>query len=186
MILAKAREITRADAGSLYIVETSGSENDLSGRAERRLRFKLVQNDSKKIPFTEYALPIGEDSIAGYTALHGEAIDFNDVYSIPPDRPYHFNPSFDDETGFRTRSLLTLPMKNGQGEVIGVMQLLNCKRNYASRLVTRADIEREVQPFPIRPYVWPSRWPRRRRFPMRTASSIKTFGTYSRGPCRPR
>src|ERR1700689_1431547 len=141
MILAKAREITRADAGSLYIVETSGSENGLSGRAEKRLRFKLVQNDSKEVPFTEYTLPIGEDSIAGYTALHGEAIDFDDVYSISPDKPYHFNPSFDDETGYRTRSLLTLPMKNGQGEVIGVMQLLNCKRNYAGRLLTRADIE---------------------------------------------
>ena len=43
------------------------------------------------------------------------------------DRPYHFNPRFDEETGYRTRSMLTLPMKNGRGEVIGVLQLINCK-----------------------------------------------------------
>jgi len=69
---------------------------------------------------------------------------------VPSDRPYRFNPRYDQQTGYRTRSLLAVPMKNARGEVIGVVQLLNCKRNLAARLLTRDDIKREVRPFPAR------------------------------------
>jgi HD-GYP domain-containing protein (c-di-GMP phosphodiesterase class II) len=148
MILAKTREITAADAGSLYVVETSGSENGSSGHTERCLRFKLTQNDTRQFPYSEYTLPISEDSMAGYTALHGEAIALDDVYCVSTSRPYRFNPKYDIETGYRTRSLLTVPMKNARGDVLGVMQLLNHKRNRTARLVTSADIEQEVRPFP--------------------------------------
>ena len=148
MILAKTREITAADAGSLYVVETSSSENGSSGHAEGSLRFKLTQNDTRQFPYSEYTLPISEDSMAGYTALHGEAIALDDVYCVSTSRPYRFNPKYDIETGYRTRSLLTVPMKNARGDVLGVMQLLNHKHNRTARLVTSADIEQEVGPFP--------------------------------------
>jgi HD-GYP domain-containing protein (c-di-GMP phosphodiesterase class II) len=147
MILTKTREITRADAGSLYIVETSGSENGLSGRAEKQLRFKLIQNDSRQIPFTEHTLPLDEDSMAGYSALHAEVIALDDVYA-DLNRSYQFNAQYDEETGYRTRSLLTVPMKNARGEVLGVMQLLNCKRECTAHLLTLEDLERHVVPFP--------------------------------------
>ena len=104
MILAKTREITGADAGSLYVVETRAA-NGNSGRPERRLRFKLTQNDSRQFPFAEYTLPLDEDSLAGYAALHGEVIALDDAYAVPRDRPYRFNPRYDEETGYRTRSL---------------------------------------------------------------------------------
>jgi len=148
MILAKTREITAADAGSLYVVETPASENSSLGDADRTLRFKLTQNDTRQFPYSEYTLPISEDSMAGYTALHGEAIVLDDVYRVPTSRPYRFNPKYDIETGYRTRSLLTVPMKNARGDVLGVMQLLNHKRNRTTRLVTSADMEQEVRPFP--------------------------------------
>ncbi|MGA7188989.1 MAG: hypothetical protein WBY66_10865, partial [Candidatus Acidiferrales bacterium] len=61
LILAKAREITRADAGSLYLVEDEGE-------GQRHLRFILTQNDSLEFPFKEFILPLAEDSMAGYTA----------------------------------------------------------------------------------------------------------------------
>jgi hypothetical protein len=61
LILAKAREITGADAGSLYLVE-EGSDG------KSQLRFKLTQNDSLDFPFKEVTLPLSEDSMAGYTA----------------------------------------------------------------------------------------------------------------------
>jgi HD-GYP domain-containing protein (c-di-GMP phosphodiesterase class II) len=150
LILAKTREITGADAGSLYIVETSGSENGLSGRQERRLRFKLTQNDTKQFPYSEFTLPMNENSMAGYAALHGEVIVHEDVYLIPLTRPYRFNATYDDDTGYRTRSVLTVPMKNARDEVIGVMQVLNRKRSPGIRLLTPADVEREVEPFPER------------------------------------
>ena len=75
LILAKAREITRADAGSLYLVE----DEDEGGR---HLRFMLTQNDSLVFPFKEFTLPLAEDSMAGYTALRGEVVNFADAHHI--------------------------------------------------------------------------------------------------------
>jgi HD-GYP domain-containing protein (c-di-GMP phosphodiesterase class II) len=147
MILSKAREITRADAGSLYLVEETRPDVLSGGQGDRHLRFKLTQNDSVQFPFAEFELPLQENSLAGYTALHGEVINLADARKIPRDRPYHFNPSYDEETGYRTRSMLTLPMKNGRGEVIGVLQLINCKIHPEARLTSPEVVAREVRPF---------------------------------------
>jgi|HubBroStandDraft_6_1064221.scaffolds.fasta_scaffold12481_3 HD-GYP domain-containing protein (c-di-GMP phosphodiesterase class II) len=147
MILSKAREITRADAGSLYLVEETRPDVLSGGQGDRHLRFKLTQNDSVQFPFAEFEIPLQENSLAGYTALHGEVINLADARRIPRDRPYHFNPSYDEETGYRTRSMLTLPMKNGRGEVIGVLQLINCKTHPEARLTSPEVVAREVRPF---------------------------------------
>jgi HD-GYP domain-containing protein (c-di-GMP phosphodiesterase class II) len=147
MILEKAREITGADAGSLYLVEEVHTDALSGGSDERRLRFKLTQNDSVQFPFAELELPLQENSLAGYTALHGNVINLADAHKIPRNRPYRFNPHFDEETGYRTRSMLTLPIKNGRGEVIGVLQLINCKLHPEARLTSEEVVEREVRPF---------------------------------------
>ena len=147
LILTKAREITGADAGSLYLVEESRPDVLSAGHGVRQLRFKLTQNDSVQFPFAEVEIPLQENSLAGYTALHGEVINLADARRIPRGRPYHFNPRFDQETGYHTRSLLTLPMKNGRGEVIGVLQLINCKANPEARLSSLEVVEQEVRPF---------------------------------------
>jgi HD-GYP domain-containing protein (c-di-GMP phosphodiesterase class II) len=147
MILTKAREITGADAGSLYLVEETRPDVLSPGQGDRHLRFKLTQNDSVQFPFAEVEIPLEENSLAGYTALHGEVINLADARRIPRGRPYHFNPRFDEETGYRTRSLLTLPMKNGRGEVIGVLQLINCKLHPEARLTSLEVVAREVRPF---------------------------------------
>ena len=139
LILAKAREITGADAGSLYLVEVEGES--------RHLRFMLTQNDSLVFPFKEFTLPLAEDSMAGYTALRGKVVNFADAYHIPPEMPFHFNDHYDRESGYRTRSLLTLPMRNAKGEVLGVLQLINAKNDPAARLRNEADVAAHVQPF---------------------------------------
>ena len=113
----------------------------------RRLRFKLTQNDSFEFPFQEFTLPLAEDSMAGYTALRGEVLNFADAYKIPADLPFRFNDRYDRESGYHTRSLLALPMKNAKGEVIGVLQLINSKRNLALRLRNAEDVAKYVQPF---------------------------------------
>jgi len=140
LILKKARDVTGADAGSLYLVE-----DDTHGG--QRLRFMLTQNDSYEFPFQEFTLPLAEDSMAGYTALRGEVLNFGDAYKIPADRPYHFNDRYDRESGYHTRSLLTLPMKNAKGEVLGVLQLINSKRNPVLRLRTPEEVAKHAQPF---------------------------------------
>jgi HD-GYP domain-containing protein (c-di-GMP phosphodiesterase class II) len=143
LILAKAREITRADAGSLYLIE-----DDAEG--QRHLRFMLTQNDSLVFPFKEFTLPLAEDSMAGYTALRGNVVNFADAYHIPPEMPFHFNDHYDRESGYRTKSLLTLPMRNAKGEVLGVLQLINAKNDPAARLRSEADVAAHVQPFHAR------------------------------------
>jgi HD-GYP domain-containing protein (c-di-GMP phosphodiesterase class II) len=140
LILSKAREITNADAGSLYLMEESES-------GEKHLRFKLTQNDSIRFLFKESTIPLAETSMAGHVALRGAAINLSDAYKIPPERPYRFNNSFDRNSGYRTRSVLTLPMRNARDQILGVLQLINCKRNASARLKTAADVKREVIPF---------------------------------------
>jgi HD-GYP domain-containing protein (c-di-GMP phosphodiesterase class II) len=149
LILRKAREITMADAGSLYLVEKSRGPADAGVRVPG-LRFKLTQNDSVQFAFSEHTLPLTEDSMAGYCALHGEVVELADAYRIPRSRPFRLNATFDEQGGYRTRSLITLPMKNGKGVVLGVLQLINCKRNANARLTDAAVVRRWVRPFPER------------------------------------
>jgi HD-GYP domain-containing protein (c-di-GMP phosphodiesterase class II) len=140
LILAKAREITGADAGSLYLVEEG-----IDGT--RQLRFKLTQNDSLEFPFKELTLPLSEDSMAGYTALRGEVLNFDNAYKMPRDLPFHFNDHFDKQTGYHTQSLLSLPMRNAKGEVLGVLQLINSKSDPTTRIKSAADAAKFVRPF---------------------------------------
>jgi HD-GYP domain-containing protein (c-di-GMP phosphodiesterase class II) len=153
LILTKARELTGADAGSLYLVEEAGQPSNApakSARGDLWLRFRLAQNDSVVFPFGDHTLPITENSMAGYCALHGEVIELADAYRISKTRPFRFNSSFDEQSGYRTRSLVALPMKNGKGEILGVLQLINCKRHPEARLTNASSISRNVHPFPKR------------------------------------
>lgn len=130
LILSQARRVSQSDAGSLYIVETDE-------QGTRRLRFKLSQNDSRPdIPFVEFTIPIDHSSLAGYAATEGEPLVIEDVYMLPPDVEYSFNASFDERYGYRTKSMLVIPMQNHHGDTIGVLQLLNRKRDPAARLTT--------------------------------------------------
>ena len=140
LILRKAREITHSDGGSLYLVE---EDQDGTGR----LRFKLTQNDSILIPFKEFTLPLSHGSLAGHVAVTGETRSIEDAYTLPDDCPFQFNRSFDRQVGYRTKSMLAVPLKTPQGEIIGVFQLINCKPDFNRRFLSPAEIEREVIPF---------------------------------------
>ncbi len=135
LILTQARRITQSDAGSLYVAET-----DELGT--RRLRFKLSQNDSRPdIPFVEFTIPMDHTSLAGYAATEADPLVIEDVYMLPPDVEYSFNRSFDERYGYRTKSMLVIPMQNHHGDVIGVLQLINRKRDSAARLTTPDDAD---------------------------------------------
>ena len=143
LILTKGREITRSDAGSLYVVEQTADGGQC-------LRFKLAQNDSVQVPFSESTLPISAESVAGYVALSGEVLRIDDAYALPPESPFHINADFDARIGYRTTSMLVVAMKSPQGEVIGVLQFINCKRVPGLPFASPEAIEREVLPFPTR------------------------------------
>lgn len=57
----------------------------------------------------------------------GEILNIEDMYEIPEDRPYHFNPSYDKKSKYRTVSTLTVPLKTNRNEIIGVLQIINAK-----------------------------------------------------------
>jgi GAF domain-containing protein len=77
-------------------------------------------------------------------------LNLEDAYQIPADRPFRFNPKYDQDSGYLTRSMLTLPMKNAKAEVIGVLQLINSKKDREARLQGREDVDRFVAPFSAR------------------------------------
>jgi HD-GYP domain-containing protein (c-di-GMP phosphodiesterase class II) len=117
IILTQARRLADCEAGSLYLIERTADCGTLV--------FKLAQNDAVPAFLAEQRLPLTSSSLAGHVALSGEELNIDDAYAIPDTKPYQFNRSFDQAMGFRTRSMLVLPMTDHRGTVIGVLQFLN-------------------------------------------------------------
>ena len=120
-ILTEARRFTHAEAGTLYL------------RDADRLRFAAVQNDvlARRIGQREMRrlfqadLPLTKPSLAGHVALSREILRLSDAYDIPAGQPYAFNCAIDAQTGYRTRSVLVVPLMEPTGNVVGVFQLIN-------------------------------------------------------------
>ncbi|MFM7459361.1 MAG: HD domain-containing phosphohydrolase, partial [Burkholderiales bacterium] len=122
-----AKKITNADGGTLYRL------------VDDKLKFEIVLNDSLRIamggttgvPVPFYPIPLhaadgcpNNSMIAAYAALHDETVSIADAYTT---EGFDFTGtrSFDKKTGYRSTSFLSIPMKNHDGEIIGVLQLLN-------------------------------------------------------------
>jgi signal transduction histidine kinase/CheY-like chemotaxis protein len=140
LILTKARTITRSDAGSIYLVEASTD-------GARQLRFELAQNESVPVEFNSVALPLNPKSLAGHVALTGEILHVDDAYALSGQCAYRFNPEVDALAGYRTKSMLVLPMKTPGDEIIGVLELINCKRESGRPFPSSEAIEREALPY---------------------------------------
>jgi HD-GYP domain-containing protein (c-di-GMP phosphodiesterase class II) len=139
-ILTKAREITRSDGGSLYLLEEPPD-------GARRLRFALAHNASVAIPFQSVTLPLDEASVAGYVALTGEVVNLADAYAPPPGSRFQINRWFDEQAGYRTMSMLVVPMRTPRGETLGALQLINCRPEFDGPLRSAAEVERHVRPY---------------------------------------
>lgn len=121
-ILYETRKIANADAGTIYI------------RHQENLVFTHAQNDTlssrlpagKKLIYSSFQLPITEKSLAGYAAMTGETLVEDDVYTIEG-KPYSFGKSYDEKAGYRTRSMMTIPLKNERNDILGVMQIINAR-----------------------------------------------------------
>jgi GAF domain-containing protein len=123
-LLTAARRLTRAEAGTVYV------------RAGETLRFEIAQNEALTRRFgeqearrrlTEERLSLAEPSFARYVALGHAVVNIPDVYHIAVGQPYVFNPHLDQKNHYRTRSLLAVPLRNAQGTVFGVLQLINAR-----------------------------------------------------------
>jgi len=128
-ILTAAKAITRADGGTLYRLTE-----------ERTLRFEIMRTTSLKFylggttgnPVPFYPIQLYKDGkpnhgmVAAYAALTGKTVNIADAYTA---EGFDFTGtrSFDSKTGYRSKSFLTVPMKNHENEIIGVLQLLNAQ-----------------------------------------------------------
>jgi len=128
-ILTAAKTITRADGGTLYRVAE-----------DKTLRFEIVRTSSLKyylggstgnpVPF--YPIQLYKDGkpnnsmVAAYAALTGKTVNIADAYTADG-FDFTGTRAFDSKTGYRSKSFLTVPMKNHEGEAIGVLQLLNAQ-----------------------------------------------------------
>jgi len=136
-VLIEARQMTSAEAGSIFLVEGN------------TLRFCYVHNDTlfsgtdeAKNIYTDYSIPITEESIVGYVAMTAKTLIIDDAYALSGSEPYSFNKKFDEETGYRTRSILSIPLTTFQGKIVGVMQLINARDcNGEVRSFTMSDIQ---------------------------------------------
>jgi len=141
-ILRQVRLISGADAGTLYLVEP-GKES-----GQQNLKIKLTQNESNPTDYKEIPpFPISTKRISGYVAATGTPLNIPDAYEIPSDREYGFDKDIDKSTGYRSKSMLTVPMKDHKGKVLGVIQLINRKKAPGLRSMSPEEVEANVIPF---------------------------------------
>ncbi|ABB58028.1 GAF domain-containing protein [Synechococcus elongatus PCC 6311] len=127
LFLDTAIALTQADAGSIFQLRW-----DLRGP---ELICSLARNFSQPdIQLQGNPLPILRNSLAGYVATTGEVLNVPDVYQLPLGLPYHFQPRVDSATGYRTQSILVLPLKTARQDIIGIVELINRKCDRQARL----------------------------------------------------
>jgi HD-GYP domain-containing protein (c-di-GMP phosphodiesterase class II) len=136
-ILLEARRFTGADAGTLFLA------------AEDHLTFEITQNDTlgeftgsreaPKIP----PVPLNRESASGYTAVTGKSLNIEDVYDETCAFQFEGPKLYDRMTGYRTNSMLVIPMLDHEDQVIGVLQLLNARDDDGS-FVAFSDQDEEL------------------------------------------
>ena len=133
-VLECARSFVNADAGSIYI---RNKDTDT-------LQFTYTQNDTlqKRLPpgekliYATFTLPIDTESMSGYVATTGRLLNIPNVYEIEPTAPYHFGKQFDEESGYQSKSVITVPLETRRGDILGILQIINAQ-----------DENKEIVPF---------------------------------------
>ncbi|KPK55155.1 MAG: phosphohydrolase [Myxococcales bacterium SG8_38_1] len=147
LIVVAAKRITNADGGTLYRMTE-----------DKTLRFEIVRNDSLgmamggtsgvEIPFYPVHLydkagkPV-HSMVAAYAVHHDRSVNVADAYT---QEGFDFNGTkrFDRKTGYRSKSFLTVPMKNHENEIIGVLQLINCQDRATGEVVAFSDADQQL------------------------------------------
>lgn len=149
-ILLAAKTITRADGGTLYLL----TEED----GTKRLKFEIMRTESLKIAMggtTGNAIPFypihlytkegkpNNQMVAAFAALTGQTVNIADAYTA---EGFDFNGTrnFDKKTGYRSKSFLTVPMKNHENEIIGVLQLINSQDPASGEVVAFSDADQRL------------------------------------------
>ena len=116
LVVLRATQLLNCDGGSLFL-----------RKGEDSLSFKVAVNQSVPVNYEKVTLPLSGTGLVCHVSNSGKSLRIDDVYDIPLDAPYQFNRSFDVESGYRTKSVLALPLSSSKGEPLGVIQLINRK-----------------------------------------------------------
>ncbi len=147
-ILGAARRITNADGGTLYRVDSQ----------KKQALFEILRTDSlgiavggatgAEVPF--YPVRLYDESgapnnsmVVAYSVLHDQTVNLADAYQA---EGFDFSGTreFDQKTGYRSKSFLTVPMKNHEGEIIGVLQLINAKDGNTGDIVAFSEADQKL------------------------------------------
>jgi HD-GYP domain-containing protein (c-di-GMP phosphodiesterase class II) len=142
-ILLEARRATNAEAGSIYV------------RGGEKLSIKYSQNEAlqkalpagQKLIYSIFSIPVNKKTISGYVAATGELVNIPDVYNLPATTHYSFNPKFDKISGYKTQSVLAIPLQTNTGDMLGVIQIINARDAKGSVIPFNRDCELFCQHF---------------------------------------
>jgi HD-GYP domain-containing protein (c-di-GMP phosphodiesterase class II) len=131
-MLLETRKVVRADAGSIYVKETVRDNSN-----EEKLVIRYSQNDTtqkelppgQKLIYSVFSVPINDSTISGYCAQTRTLVNIPNAYHIPKDAPYSFNTSYDKISGYKTISVLAIPLLTVDGKLLGVIQVINSMDN---------------------------------------------------------
>jgi HD-GYP domain-containing protein (c-di-GMP phosphodiesterase class II) len=125
-ILTTMRQLTHADGASLWLKmeEDSGPKLFLASSQNHSL---------DKSTYQAFKVPVDEKSVVGYTVSVGKSQIYDDAYNPPPGKPVG-GKSFDAQFGYRTKSMLTVPMRDYHNDVVGAVQLINAKKRFETKL----------------------------------------------------
>ena len=148
MILEEAKAITRADGQTLYSMNKDGN-----------LKFEIMRNDTMnivmggtsgiEIPYYPVKLWIdkqtpNKQNVSAYVALAQKTVNIHDAYE---EEGFDFEgtKNFDEKSGYRSKSFLTVPLKNHENEIIGVMQLINARNDHDEVISFNEEMQEQLE-----------------------------------------
>jgi diguanylate cyclase (GGDEF)-like protein len=139
MILEESMNLTFSDGGSLYLAEKIDGVNVMV--------FKHCANSSIEFDFKGETISLDNDSVTGYVGLKGDTLVINDLEHLDEKYDFKLNKSFNHKINYKTKNMMIVPMKNEMGEVIGILQMLNKKKNPDIILASEKDFIENIRPY---------------------------------------
>src|SRR5487761_1186381 len=138
LILTTMRQLTNADGASLWLIKDGDD-------GQPKLGLSASQNTSIDNTYQDFKVPVDEKTVVGYAVTTDSSLFYDDAYNPPTGKPQG-GKGFDAQYGYRTKSMLTVPMRNYNNEVVGAVQLINAKRTFETKL-TVTNVPDEVVSF---------------------------------------
>ncbi len=143
LIMDEAKNITNADGRTLYMISDDGKTMKFEIMATDSMNFSQGGTTGVKITippmqlFNEDGTP-NHSSIVAYSANTGKIVNIKDAYK---EKGFDFTgaKNFDKDTGYRTTSVLSVPLKNHENDIVGVMQLINAKDPKSDKTISFSD-----------------------------------------------